>query len=139
MSAAENLERLKALYQAWHDTKGGSVDMWLDLMADDVDVRNIGEEGEGLGFAKDRRSKAEAREYFEAILEFGTMVHWTPETFVADDDHIAMFGQCAWRNKATGKIAEGRTAHLCRFRDGLIVEFTEVFDTARAVAAATPD
>ena len=139
MSTGSNLDRLKATYKAWHDTKGGSVDLWLDLMTDDVDILNIREESEGLAFAKDRKSKAEAHEYFASILEIGTMVHWTPETFVTEGDTIAMFGTCAWKIKKTGKIAEGRIAHLCRFRDGKLAAFTEVFDTARVVAASLPD
>lgn len=138
MTTEENLAAMKEIYRAWHETKGGSVDKWLELMHDDIDILNIGEEPDGLSFAKDRSSKREAHEYFDAILDAGTMVHWTPETFVADGDNIAMFGKCAWRLKSTGKVAEGRVAHLFKFEDGKISEFTEVFDSAQVLIASQP-
>lgn len=47
-----------------------------------------------------------------------------------------MFGHCAWTNIATGKDMEVRVAHLWEFRDGQVVDYTEIFDSARATAAA---
>ncbi|MGD9502514.1 MAG: nuclear transport factor 2 family protein [Methyloceanibacter sp.] len=64
------------------------------------------------------------------------MDHYTPQHFVCEGESIAMFGVCAYRHKGTGKTAECRIACLWRFRDGKAVEMTEIFDTARAVAAA---
>ena len=65
------------------------------------------------------------------------MDHWTPEVFVCEGDKIAMFGSCGWTNKANGRSAEARIAHLWRFRDGKIVEMTEIFDSARVTAAVS--
>jgi hypothetical protein len=55
---------------------------------------------------------------------------------VNEGDRIAMFGHCAWTNIATGKDMEVRVAHLWEFRDGQVVDYTEIFDSARATAAA---
>jgi hypothetical protein len=35
-SPAENVAKLKDAYRQWHETKGGSIKLWLDLMADHV-------------------------------------------------------------------------------------------------------
>jgi hypothetical protein len=40
-SPAENVAKLKDAYRQWHETKGGSVKLWLDLMADHVRVRSL--------------------------------------------------------------------------------------------------
>lgn len=45
----------------------------------------------------------------------------------------------AFRHRKTGKVAESPKADVFRFRDGLIVEFAEFFDTARALADTHPD
>ncbi|HUT51419.1 MAG TPA: nuclear transport factor 2 family protein [Alphaproteobacteria bacterium] len=136
MTDDTNLSRLQNAYHVWHDTKGASASTWLDLMSDEVGIFSMGEEAAGLSFAKDRQNKHEVVEYLTGLLADWTMVHWTPEIYVREGDRIAMFGHTAWTNKATGKTAETRIAHLWQFDDGKIVEFTEVFDSARVVAAS---
>jgi ketosteroid isomerase-like protein len=138
MKDTSDIERLKAAYKAWHETKGEDASVWLDLMDDDFRLMSIGEETRGLAFAKERNSREEAVRYLAGLLEEWRLVHWTPETFVREGDRIAMFGRCAWVNRATGKSAECRIAHLWTFRDGKAIELTEIFDSARAAAAATP-
>lgn len=138
MTSNENLEKLQAAYKGWADSKGKDPDCWLNILSDTVCLRTMGEESPGLAFAEDRFSKEEVAGYLTGLAENWDMIQWTPQTFVSDGDTIAMFGQCSWANKATRKIAACRIAHLCKFKDGEIVEFTEVFDSARAAAAATP-
>lgn len=137
MPSDDSLIRLKAAYQLWHDTKGEDTTGWLVLMADNVRIRSVGADAPGLTFAATRHSRSEAVEYLAAITRDWKMVHWTPDTFVCAGSKIAMFGRCAWTHKRTGKTADVSCAHLWTFTDGKAVEFTEVFDSAKAVAAAT--
>jgi uncharacterized protein len=137
MAARENLQRLKAGYAAWHDRKGASLDVWREMMDERFSLLSMNEGTPGLGFAVDRHSRDDALAYLGAIFQEWEMVHYTPETFVADDDNIAMFGTCAYRNKATGKVAECRIANLWQFRNGKAVAMTDIWDTAIAAAAAT--
>lgn len=111
---------------------------WLDLLAHDVIIRSMGGPEPGLEFAATRYSKKEGVAYLTAITQDWTMVHWTPETFVVDGDNIAVFATCAWTNKKTGKTVSPLTAQLWRFEKGLVTSYTEIFDSARVVAAATP-
>ena len=138
MTPQANLVRLKAAYKAWNDSKGMSQSTWLDLMAHDVTIRSMTGPEPGLAFAARRYSKKEGVAYLAAITQDWTMVHWTPQTFVVDGDKIAVFSTCAWNNKKTGKTAEPLTAQLWEFEKGLITSYTEIFDSARVVAAATP-
>ena len=137
MPTNSNLERLKAAYKAWHDTKGTSTTAWMDLFADSVAICSTGAPVQAMAFAADRKSKQGAVEYFSKLLDTWSMVHWSPATFVADGDRIAMFGTCGWTNKATGKTAEVRIAHLWQFQNGKVTDVEEIFDTAAAMAAAT--
>ncbi|MGE3245743.1 MAG: nuclear transport factor 2 family protein [Beijerinckiaceae bacterium] len=130
-----NVAALKKTYERWQSCKGLDTSCWDEIMADHIRLRSVAEETPGLQFAKDRVSKQEMAAYFSALTDAWEMVHWTPETYVADGDCVAMFGRCAWKFKATGKTADVRAAHLVRFENGKIAEFTEIFDSARAAAA----
>lgn len=138
MNGENNLAKLKSAYQAWHQSKGSDSKVWLDLMSDQVKLRSMAHAAPALAFAQHRQSKAEAVAYFTALAKEWSMVHWTPETFVSEGDRIAMFGSCAWTNKATGKIAEISIGHLWQFENGKVVSVTEIFDSARALAASAP-
>lgn len=137
---AENLTRLKNLYVAWDATKGDCRDVFARILADKVSLGSMDESQPGLAFAADRIEvgREEALDYFAAIFVEWEMEFYRPIHFVAEGDRIAMFGECAYRNRATRKVAECRIACLWRFEGAQAVEFIDVFDSARAVAAATP-
>jgi ketosteroid isomerase-like protein len=138
MTTADNLAALKAAYAAWNDRKGNSLEVWRELMHPDFRLTSWGEGTPGLEFAAPRGSREEALQYLSAILQDWTMIHYTPKRFVCEGDWIAMFGSCAYTHKRTGKAAECKVAGLWRFADGKAVEFTDMFDSAVAAAAAMP-
>lgn len=144
MTSNSNLQLLKSAYKAFEASKGDA-SAWLPLMDNDFRLESMGDGAgpslsdgtEAMSFARTRNSKQEVLAYFSNLVRDWSLVHWTPETYVCDGDSIAMFGRCAWNNKATTKIAEVRVAHLWKFRGGKMFELTEVFDSARVVAAAS--
>ena len=133
---SENLNKLKAAYQAWNDTKGGSVETWLNLFAEAMNFRSLGGGRAELAFTGPRQSKADLRGYFDGLLGAWEMIHFTPRYFVEDGDHIVMFGRTTWRNKATGAVYDTAKADFWRFKDGKAVEFFEMYDTAAAQECA---
>ncbi len=135
MPDGSHLERLKAAYAEWDRTKGGNHEQWLEVLGENMHIRSVGGENAGLEFAAPCSSKQDALRYFTGLLGAWDMIHWTPEVFVDGGNQIAMFGKCAWRNKASGKDIEVAIAHLWTFESDGAVAMTEVFDTARAVAA----
>ena len=48
----KNVTILKAAYRLWNDTKGGSVDHWLDNMSDDVKFRSLAEGAKTIEFTR---------------------------------------------------------------------------------------
>lgn len=134
----DNIASIKSLYATWAETKGNCPEDLAGIFADNVHLASMDDSQLGLTFAKTASTRADAVRYFSGILDEWEMVHHTPSEVFGEGDRIAMFGSCGWRNKQTGKTAECRIANFWRFKDSKAVEFIDVFDSARAVAAATP-
>lgn len=147
-STADKVARVKALYATWANTRGHCPEAIADIFADRVHLASMDESQPGLAFAPvehtpalalaaSRSTRDEAVNYFTGILADWEMVHHSPDHVFADGDKVAMFGRCGWRHKVTGKVADCRISNFWRFENGQVVEFIDVFDSARAVAAAT--
>jgi len=135
---AKNLAKLKDTYRAWHNTKGKSVDMWMDLFAENVRLRSLAGGRPGAAFTEEVRSKAQMGQYFSGLLNDWQMIHYTTDDYIVDGDRIAMRGSTAWSNRKTGRVVETRKADFVTFKDGKIVEFEEFYDTAGLLAALEP-
>lgn len=138
MAAPVPLEKLRAAYQRWHDTRGNSTRDWLDLMADDVQLRSLADGAEKMEFSAARSGKAAMAGYFSSLHADWEMVYHRHEEFIVDGERVAVFGRAAFKHRRTGMTAETPFIHRIVFRDGLIAEFSEFYDTAKAFAAATP-
>ena len=135
----ENVANLRHAYKQWHDTRGGSVQTWLDLMADDVRMRSITDGAGGMEFTKANAGKAAVVAYFDGLAADWEMIHFNADEFIAQGDRVVVLSVVAFRHRKTGKVAESPKADVFRFRDGQVVEFFEFFDTAAALAATRPD
>ena len=136
---AGNVDRLRRAYEEWHDTRGGSVPTWLELLADDVLIKSLAEGAPEMAFSAPRRGKAAVEHYFADLLREWEMISYAVDEYVADGDRVVAVGRCAWRHRGTGKAVESPTVGVWRFRAGKVVEFVEFYDTAKAFAAARPD
>lgn len=133
-----NLKNLKAAYRAWGKSKAtANLGRLESLMADSFRIASMDESTPGLGFAVDRSSKSQSLAYLTGIFDDWEMVHYTPKTFVEQGNKIAMFGKCAYKNKKTRKTVECWIANLWEFRNGKLVSMIDIFDSAKAAAAAT--
>ena len=135
----DNVGKLRRAYQLWHDTRGGSAQHWLDLMADDVVMRSITAGAPGMDFTRANDGKAEAARYFAGLAADWEMIHFTPEEYVAQGDRVVVLSRVAFRYRRTGRVVESPKADVFRFHNGQIIEFFEFFDSAQVVAAATPE
>lgn len=135
----DNVSIVRALYKTWRESRGNCPDALSEIFADTVQLASMDDRQPGLAFAQTAATRGDAVRYFSAILEEWEMVEHSPDELFGSGDRVAMFGRCAWRNKQTHKTAQCRIANFWRFSDGKVVEFIDVFDSARAVAAAIPD
>jgi ketosteroid isomerase-like protein len=139
MVTPELMSKIRAAYKEWHDSRGASVATWIALMADDIHMRSVADGAPGMEFSAPRKGKDTVQHYFYALAADWEMVHYTAEEFYVDGDRVMTYGHCSFRNRKTGKVAESAVLNRWRFHNGLAVEFFEIYDTAKAFAAATPD
>lgn len=139
MSAEDsNLASLKEAYRQWNDTRGASVDHWLNLMTDDVNFRSLTEGAKPMEFTRQSKSKDDVRRYFAGLAEDWEMNFYRIDEFIGQGNRIVALGCCSFKHRKTGKTLETPKADFVRFRGGKICEFFEFFDSARALAVATP-
>lgn len=137
-SPSDNVAKLKNAYRQWHESKGGSVKAWLDLMTDDVRCYSLAGGAPGAEFTAAVSSKKDFERYFKDLLADWEMIHYTTDDFVAEGERVAVRGSTAWRNRKTGRAVDTPKADFWTFRDGKVVEFHELYDTAALIAAAKP-
>jgi ketosteroid isomerase-like protein len=104
-----------------------------------VAVRSLADGDAAMKFSAPRNGRAEMQHYFADLAEQWEMLEFHADEIICEGDRVVMLGRCAWRCRATGKVAQSPVAQFWRFRDGLAVEFFDFYDTARAFAAAAPD
>ena len=133
---ARNVGLLKEAYKRWHDSKGGSVDHLMTLVADDIQFGSIARGAAPLAFTRAVSNKEALRGYFDGLIGDFSMIHYTIDNYVADGDIVFVRCTTSWKNKKTGKAFETPKADFWRFRDGKVVEFYEFYDTAQVMASA---
>ena len=128
--------RLRGAYDAWHSTRGRTPDRFFELYADDVELHTILEASLMNEMSGPFIGKPAAIAYFAAIAEQWEMIEATTEAFVARDFTVVWIGRAKWRNLKTLRLVNGPKVDVWTVRDGLAVEFLEMFDsygTARAL------
>jgi uncharacterized protein len=138
MSTAANLTTLRNAYQRWHDSKAGSVDHWLDLLTDDVQFHSLAAGAIEMQFTRPSCCKDEVKYYFAGLNSEWEMIYYRVDKYIAQRDRVVALGQVSFNHKKTGKTLVTPKADFHKFRDGKICEFFEFFDTANALATATP-
>lgn len=137
MTESKDLIALKRCYALWNETKGGSVDAWLDLFDDEVDFRSLAMARDpSVAFTAPRSSKDEVVQYIQGLKADWSMEHYTVDEYVVDGNRICAAGSTAWTNKNTGKRVETPKLDYIKFKDGKIVFYFEFYDTAALIACA---
>lgn len=132
MSEVEhNVAALKEAYRLWHETKGRSIDHWMNLFADEIEFGSIGQSQPAAApYMTMYETRDGLRKYFEGITRDWEMIEFRPEHFVAQGDRVVMLGRCSWKARKTGKTVWSPKADSFRFANGKIIEFFDYFDTA---------
>ena len=129
-----NVERLKAAYAQWHETKGGSVDTWLDMMDDEIDFRSLANGAYGAAWTQEHTSREGVRAYLTGLKADMEMIHYTVDRLVCQDDCVVMLGSTGWRHRRNGRVIETPKVDVMHFRGNRIVRFQEFYDTAALAA-----
>ncbi len=134
MSEKENAAVLKEAYEYWNTNKEHAFQNWMDLMADDVQFRSLADGLEGMEFTRQCKCKNDVYRYFEELAADWEMVYFKMDEFVAQGNRVVAIGNCKWRHTKTGKEVETPKVDIFTMEKSKIVDFMEMYDTARAIA-----
>jgi uncharacterized protein len=133
---ANNVAVLTEAYRRWHDSRGGSVDHWMSICAENIQFGSLIRGAEPrVAYMTGYNARAELGQYFEGLARDWEMIEYKVDQFVAQGDRVVMLGRCAWRHKNSGKVVNTPKVDSWRFADGKAVEYYEYFDTAQVYAA----
>jgi len=127
--ASEQVQRLAAAYHLWSESKGGSIDHWLSLMADEIDFRSLVDDMPQIPFGRRPQAREGVRQYLEGLTAQWEMLYYRVDRYIEQGEDVAVVGATSWRNRATGKVAETALVNLWRFKGGQAVGFFEFIDT----------
>jgi ketosteroid isomerase-like protein len=118
-------KRVRALLEM---RTAGDLRAMLDLAAEDI-VYNVRGNWAAFPYTRPVHGKKLVADTLAMIAvqfeNLGSVVH----DFVIDGDRVALRRTAKIRHRGTGKVGEVDIADFVRFRDGLVVEFTEVADS----------
>jgi ketosteroid isomerase-like protein len=89
-----------------------------------------------LSYSGMRRGIRETAGFFEGIAKEHANPDLRMTEFVSSGDSVAAFGRYAATIRATGKRVDSPVAHLFKFRDGKVVRYVNMLNTAAFVDAA---
>jgi uncharacterized protein len=133
-----NVAILTEAYRRWADSKGGSVDHWMSICAEDIQFGSLARGVEPVAYFAAYQQRDDLKAYFDGLAQNWEMLDWRVDHLIAQGDRVVMLGHCSWRSKQTGRVATTPKADSWRFVDGKAVEFYEYYDTAHVVQAMTP-
>lgn len=123
------IDQVADAYRTWRESRGSNVDEVIDMMADEIEMRSVLDPGLPDDLAADRKTREEARQYFEVLSRDWEMIDYPQEKIVADGDTVVWIGRCHWRHKASGREINSPKVDIWTFRDGKAVKFMEMFDS----------
>lgn len=133
---ANNVAVLTEAYRRWNDSRGGSVDHWMSICAENISFGSLIQgAAPQVAYMTGYNARAELGRYFEGLARDWEMIEYKVNHLVAQQDRVVMLGHCAWRHKETGKVVSTPKADSWRFANGKAVEYYEYFDTAQVHAA----
>ena len=114
----------------------GDIPAILAKLADDVVWES---EGPAIvSFSGIRHGITETRGFFEALGAEHSNPQLTIAEYVASGDTVMTIGRYTATMKATGKVFDSPIAHYWKFRDGKVVRYVGLANTAAAVDALQP-
>jgi ketosteroid isomerase-like protein len=133
-AAAKNVKTLKKIYAQWDQTKGGSANAIVGILAPNVLWGSLSAGADPVAFTKTRKSRQEVAEYFQGLADGFQMNYYNVKEYVAGGSYVLVLSDISFTSKKTGKSFVSPKADLWRFNRGKATEFYEYYDTAAVMA-----
>ena len=125
-----NLETIKDVYTAY---ARGDLPFILSKLAEDVSWES--ELPAILSFGGIRKGIDGTKGFFAALMDEYSDPKLDMKEFLTSEDAVAAFGRYEATDKATGVRVDSPVAHLFKFRDGKIVRYVNLVNSAAFVEA----
>ncbi|MCJ8156454.1 nuclear transport factor 2 family protein [Sphingomonas sp. LaA6.9] len=122
-------EQVRHAYARWHESRGATADLFLDMMAPDIEMYTVMAPDTPSPIAGANVGIDAARVYFDALAQDWEMIGFPTEQVVGDGDTVVWIGSCHWRYRPSGEEVETPKVDIWRFRDGKAVRLLEMFDS----------
>ncbi len=130
MSAA-NTKLVQDLYAAF---KRRDMPAVLDRLSPDVTWGMVGRE-QDVPMAGIRQGKAGAGDFFRITAETVEIVAFEPQTFLAAEDKVFVWGRWSWIMRNNGCPGENEWLQVFTLRNGKVTQYRGYNDTAQLAAA----
>jgi ketosteroid isomerase-like protein len=128
--STDNISVVRGMYEAF---QRGDINAVLNSYAPNITWYSPG--GREIPWAGARQGREQVGQFFaqlDASLEF---LDFATEQFAASGDTVIVIGRDRVRVKASGDVLDEQWAHVMQVRDGQVVDFREIIDTAALVAS----
>jgi len=114
----------------------GDIQGVLDMCAEDVEWTSA--DLPSVPFAGAFHGKAGVMDFFDKLAGNVEFLDYQPQSFIADDDKVAVSVVSTVRVRATGATYDDIWVHIFTMKNGKTVRFEQFHNTAAAIAAFTP-
>ena len=114
----------------------GDIQGVLDMCADDIEWTSA--DLPSVPYAGAFHGKAGVRDFFQKVAATIEFLAYQPQSFIADEDKVAVSGISTARVRATGASFDDTWVHIFTMKNGKTVRFEQFHNTAAAVAAFMP-
>ena len=134
MNDNKNLEALKQAYEYWDSNKELAFENWMNLLSSEVRLRSLADGATGMEFTRICNCKDDVLRYFQGLSAEWEMIYYKIDDYVVQGDKIVAIGNCQWRYRETSKVVETPKVDIVTFKDGKVIDFFELYDTAKVLA-----
>ena len=134
MNGKSNVELLKCAYEYWDKNKEQAFENWMNLLADDVRLKSLADGALGMEFTRLCHCKNDVLRYFEGLSANWEMIFYKIDNYVSEGDRVVAIGNCCWKFRKTGREVLTPKVDVVTFKDSKIIEFFELYDTAKIIA-----
>ena len=133
MTAQENKQFAINGYQMFLK---GDIQGVLDMCSDDIEWTSA--DLPSVPFAGAFHGKTAVMDFFQKLAGSVEFLDYQPQSFIADEEKVAVSGVSTVRVKATGSTYDDIWVHIFTMKNGKTVRFEQFHNTAAAIAAFTP-
>jgi ketosteroid isomerase-like protein len=114
----------------------GDIEGVLDMCADDIEWTSA--DLPSVPFAGAFHGRAGVMDFFQKLGATVEFLDYQPQSFIADEDKVAVSGVSTVRVRATGATYDDIWVHIFTMKNGKTVRFEQFHNTAAAIAAFMP-